>query len=206
VIRHPREGAARTAAEASPLPVINAGDGTNQHPTQTLLDLYTFQKFFGRLSGLKIALAGDLRYSRTVHSLVQALGLFDGIEVMLVSPPTLKLPAHLARSPSTSRLKFSETVDVREAIRTCDVVYMTRIQKERFPDQLEYEQVKDAYCISADMLAEAPEHLKLLHPLPRVREIAPEVDDTPNAGYFEQVANGLTMRQAVLLDLLEVSL
>jgi len=230
VIRHPQEGAARLAADISRLPVINAGDGSNQHPTQTLLDLYTIKQFLGRLDGIRIALAGDLKYSRTVHSLFSALRMFPGIEFTLVSPESLRLPAYILNAEAmvsgrsmvsggtmasggakaggetkeSGGRKVTESTDIHEAIRTCDIVYMTRIQKERFPDVVEYEKVKDSYCIRASMLAEAPEHMKILHPLPRVNEIAPDVDGTRFAGYFEQVANGLTVRQAILLDALGV--
>jgi aspartate carbamoyltransferase catalytic subunit len=205
VIRHPREGAARTSAEAARVPVINAGDGANQHPSQTLLDLYTMQKFVGGLkSGLRIALAGDLKYGRTVHSLVQALAHFPGLELLLVSPPALKLPDYLKESGAASKLRFREAEDLGEAVKGCDILYMTRIQKERFPDPLEYQKVKDAYCLNADMLVGSPK-IKVMHPLPRVNEIASDVDETPAAGYFEQVANGVVMRQAILLDLLGVA-
>lgn len=204
VIRHPREGTARLASMTAGIPVINAGDGTNQHPSQTLLDLYTISKFFGKVSGLKIAFAGDLKYSRTVHSLLQALLKFGNIEVTLVSPPSLRVPDYLKVTRTGEQLSFNETEDLAGALRTCDLIYMTRIQKERFPDVLEYEKVKDSYCIEARMLEESPDHMKILHPLPRVNEISPDVDATPFAGYFEQVLSGVTMRQAILLDLLEV--
>jgi aspartate carbamoyltransferase catalytic subunit len=204
-IRHPREGAARIAAEASRVPVINAGDGSNQHPSQTLLDLYTMKKFVGDLKpGLRIALAGDLKYGRTVHSLVQALAHFPGLDLLLVSPPSLRLPSYLKESGRASRLAMRETEDLREAISSCDILYMTRIQKERFPDPVDYGKVKDAYCVSAQMLSHAPK-LKIMHPLPRVNEIASDVDETSAAGYFEQVGHGITMRQAILLDLLGVA-
>jgi len=205
VIRHPREGAARVVAEATKVPIVNAGDGTNQHPSQTLLDLYSFKKFFGKLDGLKIALAGDLKYSRTVHSLVQALALFDNVEFTLVSPPSLRLPSYLREMGAASRSRFVETESLQDAVKASDVIYMTRVQKERFPDLLEYEKVKDAYRIDAALLEGAPAKLKIMHPLPRVNEIQPDVDDTPHAGYFEQVGNGVIMRQAILLDLLGVT-
>ncbi len=195
VIRHPREGSARIAAEAARVPVINAGDGANQHPTQTLLDLYTIRKFLGRLSDLRIALVGDLKYSRTVHSLFRALNLFGGVEFVLVSPPTLTLPGHL-KTPGHA---FTETTQLEGALSTCDIVYMTRIQRERFPDPVDYEKVKDAYRLEAWMLEGARPHCRVLHPLPRVNEIAPDVDSTPFSGYFEQVAHGVTVRQAILL-------
>lgn len=202
VIRHPREGTARLAAGLSRLPVINAGDGANQHPTQTLLDLFTLKKLFGRVGGLKVALAGDLKYSRTVHSLFRALLKFDAVRFLLVSPESLRIPDYLKVDEKGGRLPVAETEDLSEAIRECDLVYMTRIQKERFPDPLDYERVKDSYCLDADMLKGAPSHLKVLHPLPRVNEIAPDVDGTVHAGYFDQVENGLIMRQAILLDAL----
>ncbi|MBF0545473.1 MAG: aspartate carbamoyltransferase [Candidatus Riflebacteria bacterium] len=200
VIRHPREGAARLSAEVSRLPVINAGDGSNQHPTQTLLDLFTIKKFFGRIENLKIALAGDLKYSRTVHSLVHALVKYSNIEFTLVTPETLKLPDYVKNSVDKKAFKYSETTDLKEAITKCDIVYMTRIQRERFPDPVEYEKVKDSYRIDNSILKDAQPHLKILHPLPRVNEISPEVDSTPFAGYFPQVGYGLTMRQAILLN------
>jgi aspartate carbamoyltransferase catalytic subunit len=199
VIRHSREGAARIAAEASRLPVINAGDGTNQHPSQTLLDLYTIRRFFGRLEGIRIALVGDLKYSRTVHSLFRALRLFDGVSFRLVSPPSLKMPDYLLPAGQDSVQQGSDLV---EAVSDCDVIYMTRIQKERFPDVVEYERLKDSYRLDAKMLTGAKPHLKVMHPLPRVNEIANDVDPTPCSGYFEQVANGVIMRQAILLHLL----
>ncbi|MFH1807484.1 MAG: aspartate carbamoyltransferase [Pseudomonadota bacterium] len=206
VIRHPKEGAARLASENCQLPIINAGDGANQHPSQTLLDLYTIQKFFGRLNGLKIALVGDLRYSRTVYSLQNALRRYSDNRFVLVSPPSLRLAEHLQVVHPGESIRFRETVDLREAVRDCDLLYMTRIQKERFVDLLEYEKVKDAYVLDAAMLREAQTHLRVMHPLPRVNEISPDVDATPHAGYFEQVRNGLFMRQAILLNLLGVML
>ncbi|MFZ2958188.1 MAG: aspartate carbamoyltransferase [Candidatus Ozemobacteraceae bacterium] len=200
VIRHPREGAARAAAEISHVPIINAGDGANQHPTQTLLDLYTIKKFFGRLDNLNIVMAGDLKYSRTVHSLVQALAHFEGIKFTFVSPDALRLPGENRKViPDAS---FSETDDLATSVKGSDVIYMTRIQRERFADPIEYEKVKDFFCIDARMLKNAAPHLKVLHPLPRVNEIHPEVDSTQHAGYFEQARNGLIMRQAILASLL----
>lgn len=206
VIRHPKEGAARHAADISRLPVLNAGDGANQHPTQTLLDLHTINKFFGKIEGIKIALAGDLKYSRTVHSLFRALMLFKGVEFTLVSPESLRMPAYLKTPPDDRNLVINETTELGDAVSQCDIIYMTRIQKERFGDVLEYEKVKDSYLIDKKLLKSAPAHLKVLHPLPRVNEIHPEVDDLPQAGYFEQVGNGLVMRQAILLDSLGVQL
>lgn len=206
VVRHPREGAARLASTISRIPVINAGDGTNQHPTQTLLDLYTIWKLFGRVEGVRIAFAGDLKYSRTIHSLLQALVKLGNRDLVLVSPTSLQLPDYLKVDPSGQGLNLEETTDIQEALETCDVVYMTRIQKERFPDPLDYEKVKNSYCITASMLANARPGMKLLHPLPRVGEIATDVDVTDFAHYFPQVGNGVTMRQAILLDLMGVEL
>jgi len=202
VVRHPREGAARVAAEISRVPIVNAGDGANQHPTQTLLDLFTIQKFFGKFENLKIAMVGDLKYSRTIHSLVQALVKFDKVEFHLVSPDTLRLPDHIKAQIEEKGNPLIETTDLSSAMSCCDVVYMTRIQRERFPDALEYEKVKDCFCINLEMTKTARTGMKILHPLPRVNEILPEVDSTPFAGYFEQVKNGLIMRQAILAHLL----
>ncbi|PKL47317.1 MAG: aspartate carbamoyltransferase [Candidatus Riflebacteria bacterium HGW-Riflebacteria-2] len=202
VIRHPREGAARLAAEVSRVPVINAGDGANQHPTQTLLDLYTLQNLFGRVDGLRIALVGDLKYSRTVHSLFHALARFKDVRFRFVSPETLKMPEYVIEASEGATTEVIETTSLEEAISDSDVVYMTRIQRERFPDPVEYEKVKDAYRLDRAALQNAPAHLKVLHPLPRVNEIATEVDSTPHAAYFPQAGYGMTMRQGILAHLL----
>lgn len=204
-VRHPKEGTARLASEIAAVPVINGGDGANQHPTQTLLDLYTLRKFFGKIDGLKIALVGDLKYSRTIHSLCRALLLFDGVRIDLVSPESLRLPGYLTKAAAGTTTTFRETESLPDALREADVVYMTRIQKERFPDVLDYEKVKNVYVLDAKMLEGAPKHLKVLHPLPRVNEISPDVDATPHAGYFEQARNGMIMRQAIFLDLMGMS-
>ena len=204
VVRHPKEGTARLAAETSSVPIINAGDGTNQHPTQTLLDLYTIKKFHGQVDGVRISFVGDLKYSRTVHSLFQALLKYDGVKVNLVSPQSLRLPSYLKLSAEGNKLAFDETEDLRAVLPESDIVYMTRIQAERFADIMDYEKVKNAYCLDAGMLVDAPDHLKVLHPLPRVNEISPDVDGTHFAGYFDQVENGVIVRQAILLNLLGV--
>lgn len=203
VIRHPSEGSARLAAEVSRLPVINAGDGSNQHPTQTLLDLYTIRKTIHRLSGFRIALVGDLKYSRTIHSLVQALMKFGDVSFTLTAPETLKMPRDILTDQEQNGCTFTDDADLADALQNNDIVYMTRVQRERFPDLLEYEKVKDAYYLHAGMLENAPPGLKILHPLPRVTEIASDVDQTRHAGYFDQVRNGLVMRQAILWYLLE---
>ena len=206
VIRHPGEGTARLAAQTSSLPVINAGDGSNQHPTQTLLDLYTIEKDLGKISGITVAFVGDLKYSRTVHSLIRALMKFGVTDYYLVAPESLRLPKYFMMSDEPEKFRFYETNLLEEAISRCDVLYMTRIQRERFPDLLEYEKVKDSYRLTAAMLEEARSHLRVLHPLPRVNEIAYDVDKTKFAGYFPQARNGVIMRQAILLKHLGVEL
>jgi aspartate carbamoyltransferase catalytic subunit len=206
VIRHPGEGTARLAARESHLPVINAGDGSNQHPTQTLLDLYTIKKDLGKIEGIKMAFVGDLKYSRTVHSLIRALMKLNVTEFMLVAPESLRLQKYFMVSDEPGKYSFTETDEIEEAIRTCDILYMTRIQRERFPDIVEYEKVKDSYVLTAEMLEEAQEHMRVLHPLPRVNEIAYDVDKTKHAGYFPQMRNGVIMRQAILLKHLGVEI
>jgi len=198
VMRHPGEGTARRAAELTGLPVINAGDGSNQHPTQTLLDLYTIEKDLGRIEGITMAFVGDLKYSRTVHSLIRALMKFNVTEFYLVAPEALRLPGYFMMNDQPGRFQFHETEFIDEAIPKCDILYMTRIQKERFPDLLEYEKVKDSYVLSQTMLSSAKADLRVLHPLPRVNEISTDVDQTRFAGYFPQTRNGVIMRQAIL--------
>lgn len=206
VIRHPGEGTARLAAKESHLPVINAGDGSNQHPTQTLLDLYTIQKDLGKIAGLKVAFVGDLKYSRTVHSLIRALMKLNVTDFTLVAPESLRLQKYFMMTDQPEKYRFHETESLEEAIRYCDVIYMTRIQRERFPDLVEYEKVKDTYVLTAEMLAEAQPHLRVLHPLPRVNEIAYDVDKTKHAGYFPQTRNGVIIRQAIILKHLGVQI
>lgn len=206
VIRHPGEGTARLAAMESRLPVINAGDGSNQHPTQTLLDLFTIEKDLGQISGITVAFVGDLKYSRTVHSLIRALMKFDVTNFILVAPESLRLPKYFMMTDEPDKYHFYETNQLEEAIPKCDILYMTRIQRERFPDLLEYEKVKDSYLLTAAMLADAKPHLRVLHPLPRVNEIAYDVDKTKFAGYFPQARNGVIMRQAILTKHLGVAL
>lgn len=196
VIRHPREGSARLAANVSILPVINAGDGSNQHPTQTLLDLYTIKRETG---GLKknIALIGDLKYGRTVHSLAYALSMF-GARMTFISPRGLEMPKEVIYDLSKFNTQIEETNDLEGAIPDCDVLYVTRIQQERFPDPEEYEKVKGEYKITLQTLESAKKDAIILHPLPRVDEIAPEVDGTKHARYFKQVHYGLPVRMALL--------
>jgi len=206
VVRHPKEGSARVAGEVSSIPIINAGDGTNQHPTQTLLDLYTLKKFFGKVDGLRMAFAGDLKYSRTVHSLLHALMMFDDVELTFASPVSLRMPKYLRFLMEQKGVTFTETYDLAEAMADSDCLYMTRVQQERFPDLLDYEKVKNDFVLSAPMLKDVPDHFKVMHPLPRVNEIAYDIDKTKHAGYFPQVKNGMFMRQAILLDLLGVKI
>ena len=197
VMRNPVEGAARVAAEASSIPVINAGDGANQHPTQTLLDLYTIKKMFGKIDGLSIAMCGDLKYGRTVHSLAIALAHYK-CKLFFVAPKSLTLPSHYLRLLAKRKIICSEHTALEDVLPVVDVLYMTRIQKERFPDLAEYEKVKGVYTLKASMLKDVKEHLKIMHPLPRVDEISTDVDSTKHAAYFEQAANGIPVRQALL--------
>ncbi len=196
VLRHPREGAARLAAETAHVPVINGGDGSNQHPTQTLLDLFTMREATGRLDGLRIAFLGDLRYGRTVHSLASALCHFD-VELSFVAPDGLRIPSQL-REQVAARGRLGREVEQLERLPPIDVLYVTRIQKERFPDPLEYERVRDAYRVDRAALEPFGDDLKVLHPLPRVNEVSPDVDDHPGALYFQQTRNGVAVRMALL--------
>jgi aspartate carbamoyltransferase catalytic subunit len=195
-LRHPLEGAAKLAAEFAKIPVINAGSGAEEHPTQALVDLYTIQKEKLKIDGLKIALIGDLRYGRTVHSLAYALSLYN-IELTLVSPDSLRMRREVLRSIQ-NKIPVSETQNLEKIMPQIDVLYVTRIQKERFPDQAEYAKVKGTYRIDLKTLSNAKKDLIILHPLPRVDEIAPEVDATPQARYFQQVWNGIVVRMALL--------
>jgi len=195
-IRHPLEGAARLAAEFAKVPIINAGSGSEEHPTQALLDLYTMKKEKGKIDGLKIALVGDLRYGRTVHSLAYALSLYN-IELLLISPETLRMRREVLQTIK-DKIQVTERTNLDKIIPTVDVLYVTRIQKERFPDPAEYVKVKGSYKIDLEALKEAKKDLIILHPLPRVDEIAPEVDGTQYARYFQQVRNGIVVRMALL--------
>jgi aspartate carbamoyltransferase catalytic subunit len=195
-LRHPLEGAARLAAEFSKVPIINGGSGAEEHPTQALLDLYTIVRERGKIDGLKIALAGDLRYGRTVHSLAYALSLYD-IELFLVSPETLRMRREVLQTIK-ERISVTEKTSLEKIVPLVDVLYMTRIQKERFPDLAEYAKVKGSYRVDLQSLSEAKKDLIILHPLPRVDEIASEVDSTPHARYFQQVGNGIVVRMALL--------
>lgn len=197
VMRHPMDGAARLAAEAASIPILNGGDGSNQHPTQTLLDLYTIQKAKGGLEDLKIGFLGDLKYGRTVHSLAMALSLFK-TKMYFISPEALKMPGHYTEELSAKGIEYHEGKDLLEFSRDLDVLYATRIQKERFPDPLEYRKYAGVYRLDRSILDHVKPSLKIMHPLPRVGEIHPELDKTDHALYFEQAGNGIPVRQALL--------
>ena len=195
-LRHPREGAARLAAEFAQVPIINAGSGAEEHPTQALLDLYTILKEKNRIDGLNIALMGDLRYGRTVHSLAYALSHYK-VKLYLVSPELLRMRREVLDAIK-EKISVVEKTGIEEVLPETDVLYVTRIQKERFPDPAEYAKVRGAYKIGLDILKDAKEDMIIMHPLPRVDEIDDEVDETPHARYFQQVWNGIVMRMALL--------
>lgn len=201
VMRHPIDGSARYASEVSPVPIINAGDGANQHPTQTLLDMYSIRKTQGTLDNLNIAFVGDLKYGRTVHSLSMALTQYN-TTFHLVSPEELKLPSYVKRHIKQKNLAYHQYTDLSEAIPKADIIYMTRIQRERFSDPMDYEKVKNVYNLHNDMLKDAKDNMRVLHPLPRVNEIAEDVDVNPKAYYFQQALNGVYVRQALLASIL----
>ncbi len=198
VLRHPREGSAKMASEASKVPVINGGDGAGQHPTQTLLDLFTINEEMGKLEGLNVGMLGDLRYGRTVHSLSQALDRFK-TKFFFISPESLKMPTQVTDELTN---KWSTHDTLYDILSKLDVLYVTRIQKERFPDIEDYKSVAGAYRINADLLQNAKSKMRILHPLPRVDEIAPDVDNTKHAAYFRQAFNGVPVRMALLEELI----
>ena len=196
-IRHPRQGAAQYSADAVGIPILNAGDGAGNHPTQTMLDLFTIRQAHGSLEGLNVVLVGDLRYGRTVHSLSHALVRF-GASLTLVSPSSLKMPAEIVSDLEAHGADVTETESLDDQISEADVIYMTRIQKERFPDEEEYAKVAGIYRVESSNLAGAKKGMVIMHPLPRVDEIAPSVDSTEFAKYFEQAFNGVPTRMALL--------
>ena len=204
-IRHPRQGAAQYTADAIDIPVLNAGDGAGNHPTQTLLDLFTIREAHGTLEGLNVVLVGDLRYGRTVHSLSHALVRF-GATLTLVSPDSLRIPSEIVSDLTADGAKVTETTDLTATIDDADVIYMTRIQKERFPDEDEYSKVAGIYMLTASDLAGAKGSMIIMHPLPRVNEIHPSVDSTRHARYFQQAFNGVVARMALLCDCLGVKI
>ena len=206
VMRHYLDGAAQYASEVSPVPVVNAGDGANQHPSQTMLDLYSIYKTQGRLDNLNILLVGDLKYGRTVHSLLMAMRHFNPT-FHFIAPKELAMPEEYKVYCREHGIRYEEHEDFNaDVIAEADILYMTRVQRERFTDLMEYERVKDVYILRAAMLKKARENMKILHPLPRVNEIAYDVDNDPHAYYFEQARNGLYARQAIISDVLGFTL
>lgn len=204
VMRHYLEGAARYASEVSSIPIVNAGDGAHQHPSQTLLDLYSIRQTQGRLDNLKVVMVGDLRFGRTIHSLIQGLSPFSP-QFLFVAPEELALPEEYTRYCEQCAIPYSSTSHfTAKEIADADILYMTRVQKERFTDPAEYEKVKDVYILQRSMLSEAKPTLKILHPLPRVREIDRDVDSHPAAYYFQQARNGLYIRQSILCEVLGI--
>ena len=205
-MRHPKEGAPVVASAYATVPVINAGDGGHFHPTQTLTDLITIKRKFGRLDGLTVGLCGDLKYGRTVHSLIAAMSRYENTKFVLISPDELKLPDYVKEEFLDGGVcPYVETQSLEDAIGELDILYMTRIQAERFESREEYERLKDSYILTKDKLIPAKQTLSIMHPLPRVNEIATEVDDDPRAHYFEQAANGRYIRMALILMLLRES-
>ena len=202
---HPKEGAAYVASSKSSIPVINAGDGGHQHPTQTLTDLYTIRSLKGRLSNMTVGLCGDLKFGRTVHSLINALSRYEGIRFILISPPELKVPDYIKESVLDAKnIEYRETTSLDDAIADLDILYMTRVQKERFFNEEDYIRMKDCYILDKEKMKLAKPDMYVLHPLPRVNEISVEVDDDPRAAYFKQVQNGVYVRMALIMTLLEV--
>ncbi len=201
VMRHPLEGSARYASEVASVPVINAGDGANQHPSQTLLDLYTIRQTQGRLDNININMVGDLKYGRTVHSLLQAMSHFSP-KFTFTAPEELKMPKEYKAFLDKKGIPYTERLELDNGISDTDILYMTRVQQERFSDPMEYEKVKNVYSLTASMLTDAKPNMKILHPLPRVTEISQDVDDTPYAYYFKQAENGMYVRMAIIAYLL----
>ncbi len=202
-MRHYKEGAPLVASQYVKIPVINAGDGSHAHPTQTLTDLLTIKRELGRLDNLTVGFCGDLKYGRTVHSLIKALARFTAIKVVLIAPRELKLPSYVYKEVSSSPIEFVEVATLEEAMDQLDVLYMTRVQGERFADKAEYERLKDSFILSPDKLVHAKESMVILHPLPRVNEITRAVDADPRAAYFRQVENGKFVRMALIYTLLQ---
>ena len=204
-MRHPKEGAPMVAASKSSIPVINAGDGGHQHPTQTLTDLMTIRSLKGRLSNLVIGLCGDLKFGRTVHSLINALVRYEGIKFVLISPNELRLPDYIRVDVlEKNGIEYEEIEHLEDAITNIDILYMTRVQRERFFNEEEYIRLKDSYILNAKKMALAPKDMLVLHPLPRVNEISVEVDDDDRAAYFKQVQFGVYVRMALILTLLDL--
>ena len=203
-MRHPKEGAPMVACQHSSIPVINAGDGGHQHPTQTLTDLLTIRSLKGRLNKLKVGLCGDLKFGRTVHSLIEALVRYEDIEFVLISPDELRLPSYVKDVLDRHNVPYTEVVRLEDALPELDLLYMTRVQQERFFNEEDYIRMKDFYILDKKKMELAPEDMLVLHPLPRVNEIAVDVDDDPRAVYFKQVQYGVYIRMALILTLLDI--
>lgn len=201
-MRHPKEGAALVASNACSVPVINAGDGGHFHPTQTLTDLFTIRKEFGRIDNTRIGFCGDLKFGRTVHSLIEALLRFEGVEIVLISPDELKLPKYNKESMTEAGIKWTETTSLEDAISDLDVLYMTRVQQERFFNEEDYIRLRDTYVLDRAKMKLAKEKMIVMHPLPRINEISVDVDRDPRAVYFKQVRNGKDVRKALIATLL----
>jgi len=204
IMRHPLEGSARYAAEVSDVPVINAGDGANQHPSQTLLDMYSIMKTQGRLDDINLFMVGDLKYGRTVHSLLMAMSQFKNPIFNFVAPPELAMPDEYKLYLSNKGIRYFEHLEFNDIINQADIIYMTRVQKERFIDPVEYEKVKNVYILKNEMLANTKHTVKILHPLPRINEIHTNVDSNPKAYYFTQARNGVFTRMAIISHLLNL--
>ena len=203
-MRHPKEGAPMVAASRSSIPVINAGDGGHQHPTQTLTDLLTIRSLYGKLSGFTIGLCGDLKFGRTVHSLINALSRYEGIRFIFISPKELRVPDYITEMLTQKGIPFEEVIKLEEVMPQLDFLYMTRVQKERFFNEEDYIRLRNFYILDKEKMALAKEKMFILHPLPRVNEISVEIDDDPRAAYFKQVQYGLYVRMALILTLLKI--
>ncbi len=204
-MRHPKEGAPAAAIARSKVPIINAGDGGHNHPTQTLTDLATIRRDMGRLDHMVVGLCGDLKFGRTVHSLITAMSRYEGVEFVLISPPELVIPDYLKRTLAQRGAAWREVQSLEDVMADLDVLYMTRVQKERFFNEADYVRLKDSYILTPEKLATAKKDMIVLHPLPRVNEISHRVDDDPRARYFEQVENGKFVRMALMMKLMEVT-
>lgn len=204
-MRHPKEGAPMIASMRSPVPIINAGDGGHNHPTQTLADLLTIQREKGSFENLTIGMCGDLKFGRTVHSLIHAMRRYKGVKFILISPEELKVPEYIIQELDHEGIPYEETTSLEDAMPSLDILYMTRVQQERFFNEADYVRLKDSYILNPDKLATAKKDLCIMHPLPRVNEISVAVDDDPRACYFKQVLNGKYIRMALILKLLEVA-
>lgn len=204
-MRHPKEGAPMIASMRSPVPIINAGDGGHNHPTQTLADLLTIQREKGHFDHLTVGLCGDLKFGRTVHSLIHALKRYEGVRFVMISPDELKVPEYIIQELEAEGIPYQETTSLEEAMPALDILYMTRVQQERFFNEADYIRLKDSYILNMEKLATAKADLCIMHPLPRVNEISVAVDDDPRACYFKQVKNGKYIRMALILKLLEVA-